>query len=199
MSLQNRLCLNWIQKQKSALQSLEDTPTNEIENASYTHYESARRETAAGEYRLERAKKLLAKLPESERTVVTLYYLGEMTTKEISRFLGVSVNTITSRLQRGRKRLQNDQEHLIKEVLGGTQIPTRLSESIKRQIADIETYTRANWKTRCYRGVPSGTAVVMIILTLGVSNRYLARFQRPYNFEAQSEPTIEIIEGTCRL
>ena len=72
----NRLCLNWIQKQKSALQSLEDTPMKEIENASYTHYESARRETAAGEYRLERAKKLLAKLPESERTVVTLYYLG---------------------------------------------------------------------------------------------------------------------------
>ena len=190
----NRLCLNWIQKQKSALQSLEDTPMKEIENASYTHYESARRETAAGEYRLERAKKLLAKLPESERTVVTLYYLGEMTTKEISRFLGVSVNTITSRLQRGRKRLQDDQEHLIKEVLGGTQIPARLSESIKRQIADMKP-------TPSPAGKPLlpwsafGTAVVMIILTLGVSNRYLARFQRPYNFEAQSEPTIEIIEA----
>jgi RNA polymerase sigma factor (sigma-70 family) len=190
----NRLCLNWIQKQKSALQSLEDTPTNEIENASYTHYESERRETAAGEYRLERAKKLLAKLPESERTVVTLYYLGEMTTKEISRFLGVSVNTITSRLQRGRKRLQNDQEHLIKEVLGGTQIPTCLSESIKRQIADMKP-TPAPAGKPLLPWSAFGTAVVMIILTLGVSNRYLARFQRPYNFEAQSEPTIEIIEA----
>ena len=36
------------------------------------------------------SKKLLSKLPESERTVVTLYYLGEMTAKEISKFLGVS-------------------------------------------------------------------------------------------------------------
>ncbi len=190
----NRLCLNWIQKQKSAIQSLEDTPMKEIENASYTHYESERRETAAGEYRLERAKKLLAKLPESERTVVTLYYLGEMTTREISRFLGVSVNTITSRLQRGRKRLQDNQEHLIKEVLGGRQIPARLSEGIKRQIADMKP-------TPSPAGKPLlpwsafGTAVVVIILMLGVSSRYLVRFQRPYNFEAQSEPTIEIIEA----
>ncbi len=190
----NRLCLNWIQKQKSAIQSLEDTPMREIENASYTHYESERRETAAGEYRLERAKKLLAKLPESERTVVTLYYLGEMTTKEISRFLGVSVNTITSRLQRGRKRLQNDQEHLIKEVLGGTQIPARLSESIKRQVADMKPTPSPTGKPLLPWSA-FGAAVVMMILMLGVSNRYLARFQKPYNFEAQSEPTIEIIEA----
>ena len=190
----NRLCINWLQKQKSAIQSLEDTPMEEIEDASYTHYESERRKTAASEHRLELAKKLLAKLPESEQTVATLYYLGEMTTKEIGRFLGVSVNTITSRLQRARKRLQDDQEHLIKEVLGGRQIPARLSESIKQQIADMKP-------TPSPAGKPLlpwsafGTAVVVIILMLGVSSRYLNRFQRPYNFEARSEPTIEIIEA----
>ncbi|MXV76310.1 sigma-70 family RNA polymerase sigma factor, partial [Candidatus Poribacteria bacterium] len=190
----NRLCINWLQKQKSAIQSLEDTPMEEIEDASYTHYESEQRKTAASEHRLELAKKLLAKLPESEQTVATLYYLGEMTTKEIGRFLGVSVNTITSRLQRARKRLQDDQEHLIKEVLGGRQIPTRLSESIKRQIADMKP-------TPSPAGKPLlpwsafGTAVVVIVLMLGVSSRYLNRFQRPYNFEARSEPTIEIIEA----
>ena len=32
------------------------------------------------------------------------------------------------------------------------------------------------------------------MLLLGVSNQYLLRFQRPYSFEAQSEPTIEIID-----
>ncbi|MDE0467444.1 MAG: sigma-70 family RNA polymerase sigma factor [Candidatus Poribacteria bacterium] len=190
----NRLCINWLQKQKSAIQSLEDTPMEEIEDASYTHYESEQRKTAASEHRLELAKKLLAKLPESEQTVATLYYLGEMTTKEIGRFLGVSVNTITSRLQRARKRLQDDQEHLIKEVLGGRQIPARLSESIKRQIADMKP-------TPSPAGKPLlpwsafGTAVVVIVLMLGVSSRYLNRFQRPYNFEARSEPTIEIIEA----
>ena len=190
----NRLCINWLQKQKSVMQSLEDTPMEEIENASYTHYESEQRKTAASEHRLELAKKLLAKLPESEQTVATLYYLGEMTTKEIGRFLGVSVNTITSRLQRARKRLQDDQEHLIKEVLGGRQIPARLSESIKRQIADMKpTPTPVGKPLLPWSAF--GTAVVVIILMLGVSSRYLNRFQRPYNFEAKSEPTIEIIEA----
>ena len=190
----NRLCINWLQKQKSTIQSLEDTPMEEIEDASYTHYESEQRKIAASEHRLELAKKLLAKLPESEQTVATLYYLGEMTTKEIGKFLGVSVHTITSRLQRARKRLQDDQEHLIKEVLGGRQIPTRLSESIKRQIDDMKPTPSPAGKPLLPWGA-FGTAVVVIVLMLGVSSRYLNRFQRPYNFEARSEPTIEIIEA----
>ena len=33
------------------------------------------------------------------------------------------------------------------------------------------------------------------MLLLGASNQYLARFQQPYSFEAQSEPTIEIVDA----
>ena len=40
-----------------------------------------------------------------------------------------------------------------------------------------------------------GAAAVLIALLLGASNRYLTRFQKPYSFEAQSEPTIEIVEA----
>ena len=115
----NRLCLKWLEKNKSVMQSLEDTPVEEIERVSYTHHVAGQRETERTEQHHELVKKLLAKLPESERTVVTLYYLGKMTTKEISKFLGVSVNTITSRLQRALKRLKEQQEALIQEVLGG--------------------------------------------------------------------------------
>ena len=39
----------------------------------------------------------------------------------------------------------------------------------------------------------------MTLLLLGVSNQYLVRFQKPYNFEAQSEPTIEIIDTPIAL
>ena len=98
----NRLCLNWIERHKPAMQSLEDTPVEEIEESSYIHYTSEQREAEGTEHRYEIAEKLLSKLPESERTVVTLHYLGEMTAKEISKFLGVSVNTITNRLWRAR-------------------------------------------------------------------------------------------------
>ena len=118
----NRLCLNWIQRKKPEMQPLEDTSEKEIEDSAYTHYVSKKRETEATEYLYEIVKKLLEKLPETERTVMTLYYLGEMTTKEISKFLGVSVNTITSQLQRARKRLQEDQECLVQEIFGCVQL-----------------------------------------------------------------------------
>ena len=110
----------------------------EIERSSYIHHVSEVRETERTEHRRELVKKVLTKLPESERTVVTLYYLGEMTAKEIGKFLGVSVGTIKSRLRRGRKRLQEDEELMIQEVFGGVQIPASLGENVMRQVADMK-------------------------------------------------------------
>ena len=189
----NRLCLKWLQKNKPVVQSLEDTPMEEIERSSYTHHVAKQRETERAEHRHELVKKLLRKLPESERTVITLYYLGKMTTKEISKFLGVSVHTITSRLQRGRKRLQEDQELMVQDVLGGVQIPVSLCDNVMRQIADI-TPTPTSAPKPFLPWIALGTAVVVIALLLGAGNRYLIRFQKPYSFEAQFEPKIEIID-----
>ena len=194
----NRLCLKWLEKNKSVMQSLEDTPVEEIERASYTHHVAEQRETERTERHHELVKKLLAKLPESERTVVTLYYLGKMTTKEISKFLGVSVNTITSRLQRARKRLQEQQEVLIQEVLGGVQIPASVSENIMRQVPNIKP-TPSPASKPFLPWMALGTAAVLIALLLGASDRYLTRFQKPYSFEAQSEPTIEIVDAPVIL
>lgn len=194
----NRLCINWIQRHKPTMQSLEDTSMEDIEESSYTHYMSEQHETDATERRHAIVKKLLEKLPESERTVVTLYYLGEMTTKEIGKFLGVSVNTITSRLQRARKRLRMEEELLIHEVLGSVQLPINLTENIVRQVSDINPASPP-------AGKPSlpwaafGTATVLVILLLGVSSQYITRFQKPYSFEAQSEPTIEIVDAPIVL
>ena len=195
----NRLCLKWLEKNKPVvMQSLEDTPVEEIERASYTHHVVEQRETEHTEHRHELVKKLLAKLPESERTVVTLYYLGKMTTKEISKFLGVSVHTITSRLQRARKRLQEQQEVLIQEVLGGVQIPASLSQNVMRQVADM-TPTPAPASKPFLPWMALGTAAVLVALLLGASNRYLTRFQKPYSFEARSEPRIEIVDAPIIL
>ena len=134
----NRLCINWLQRHKPMTQSLEATSIKEIEEFSYACYVSKQRETEALGHRYAVVKKLLEKLPESERTVVTLYYLGEMTTKEIGKFLGVSVNTIKSRLRRARKRLLDDQEFFVKKVLGGVQLSENLTSHIMRQISDLK-------------------------------------------------------------
>ena len=107
----NRLCLKWLRKQKPAeqWQSLEDTPMEEVAESIYTHYVSESRETEATEHRSEIVKKLLEKLSESERTVMVLHYLGEMTIKEISTSLGVSVEAVKTRLHRARKRLRDEE------------------------------------------------------------------------------------------
>ena len=137
----NRLCTDWIRKQKRirklTMQSLEATRPEEIEESSYTHHISEQRGIERTEYCDQLVRKLLEKLPENERTVVTLYYLDEMPMKEISRFLGVSVNTIASRLHRARKRLQVDQERLVQEVLDDVQLSENLKEDIVKQLESI--------------------------------------------------------------
>ena len=194
----NRLCVDWMRKQKPTPQSLGDASVRAIDKLTYERYVLEQRETEATERRREIVKQLLEKLPESERTVVTLYYLGEMTTKEIGKFLGVSVNTITSRLQRARERLQASDERLINETLGGWQLSNNLYENIMREVADIKPVSPLTGKP-LVPWMALGTATVLVILLLGASHQYLARFQRPYSFEAQSEPTIEIIEAPVVL
>ena len=189
----DRLCINWLRRHKPAVQSLEATSIKEIEEFSYACYVSEQRETESLERRYAVVRKLLKKLPESERTVVTLYYLGDMTTKEIGKFLGVSVNTIKSRLRRARKRLLDSQELLVQKVLGGVQLSENLTSHIMRQIADMKPMPPPAAKP-LFPWVAFGTATLLITLLLGASQPYLTSFQQPYSFEAESEPTIEIID-----
>ena len=194
----SRLCADWLRANRPVVQSLENTPVGNIDRFSYARYVSEQREAEAAEHRSEIVEKLLEKLPESERTVVTLYYLGEMTAKEIGKFLGVSVNTIKSRIRRARKRLQNEEELLISETLGSFQLPANLTENIMRQIADFKATPTPIGKP-LLPWAALGTTTVLIILLLGVSNQYFTRFQKPYSFEAQSEPTIEIVDAPITL
>ncbi len=190
----NNLCKRWNQKKKLSAQSLEGTSVVEIENASYKRYVSEQRETDNTEHRHEIVKNLLQRLPESERTVVTLHYLGEMTAKEIGKFLGVSVNTINSRLRRAKKRLQEREELLVQEMLGSVQLPVSLIENIGRQVANIKLMPSPPVAKPLLPWTALGTAAVLIVLGLGVGNQYLVRYQKPYNFEAQSEHLIEIVD-----
>ena len=194
----NRLCINWLQRKKPAMQSLEETPMEIVEKSAYADYLLERREAEAAERRYEIVKRLLEKLPESERTVVTLHYLGEMTTKEIGKFLGVSANTIRTRLHRARKRLQADEELVVQEILGGVQIPASISQTIMQHVADLKP-TPAPVPKPLLPWVALGAAAVLFVVILGATNRYLTRFQKPYSFEATSEPTIEIIEASVIL
>ncbi len=101
----DRLCTAWLRKKKMSIQSLETISEEALEKTAYANYIAEQREAASAESRREIVDSLLQMLPESERTVIILHYLGEMSCEAIGKFLSVSPNTVKSRLQRGRNRL----------------------------------------------------------------------------------------------
>ena len=132
-----RQCHAWLRKKRMQTQSLEDTDLELIEGVTYSQYVAEEQAKAATEAQRGIVQRLLARLQESERTVVTLHYFGEMTCEEISRFLGVSASTVKSRLHRARNRLKKA-EPMIREALEGFQIRANLTEKIMQEISRIQ-------------------------------------------------------------
>ena len=71
-----RQCHAWLRKKKIQTQSLEDTDIESIEKMTYSQYVAEEQAKAATEAQRDIVQRLLARLRESERTVVTLHYLG---------------------------------------------------------------------------------------------------------------------------
>ena len=192
-----RHCIAWLRKKQLPTTSLDAMPAVELEALCYAKYEMARGEEASIAQRRECVKRLLQKLPESERTVVTLYYLAEMTSEEISTFLGVSPNTVRSRLRRARKRLK-EQEHLLHDVSGVFQLPPTVTENIMREIARIKPASPSVNKPWLPWGL-SFASTLLVILMMGFGTRALSRFQQPYNLDATSEMTVELVDAPIVL
>ena len=196
----DRLCKAWFRKKRLKkqlnMQSLEATSEETLEKTDYSNYTREQREDAAVEHQRQIVQRLMEKLPESERTVMVLYYLGEMSCEEIGRFLGVSPNTVKSRLRRARESLKK-QEHIISETLSGIQLPANLTENIMQQIAKLKEVSphggnRLPWATLA-------SSAVLALLLIGTGTQLLTSFQQPYSFDAQSESTIEIVDAPIVL
>jgi len=188
-----RHCISWLRKHRPSTASLSEMSTLEIEEHYYQEYEAARSAASAIEHQRSVVKQLLQKLPESERTVVTLHYLAEMSCESIGEFLGVSPNTIKSRLRRARKRLEK-QEHLLHDVSGTFQIPPTLTENIMREIARIKPAVPSVSKPWLPWGL-SFASTLLVILMVGFGPQALSRFQRPYDLDATSEMAVELVDA----
>lgn len=192
-----RLCLTWLRKKRIQMDPLEDTDITMGEKTSYSRHVADEQAKDMAEAKREVVKKLLAKLKESDRTVITLYYFGEMTCAEIGAFLGVSADAVKIRLRRARQRLKKE-EPLIREALDGFQLSINLTENIMREIAHVKPISPPGSKPLVPWTIAAST-VVVIFLMLGAGNQYLSRFQKPYSFDAASEMTVELIEAPIVL
>ena len=190
-------CKAWLRKKRLWTQSLEDTSSAQLEKATYSGYVIAENERTTAESQREVVKKLLAKLKESDRTVITLYYLGGMTYEEISQFLGVSVGAIKNRVYRAQQRLKKE-EPMIREALENFQITPNLTDNIMREISRLKPVAPSGSKPFVPWVIGVSTLAV-VLLMLGVGSQYLSRFQKPYSFDAAAEMTVELIEAPIVL
>ena len=157
----NHLCIAWHRKNRLQTQPLEETHILEIETEVYSRYVATEQAKTSAERQRDLVRKLLTKLKESDQQVITLHYFEEMTSSEIGAHLGVSENTIKSRLHRARQQLKRYQfmiqeelgitvegDHRSqKQLKGGTIMtdetkndskPTVDLEEMQRQIADLQ-------------------------------------------------------------
>ena len=112
----DRLCIAWLRKNQRQTEPLEETDLSGIETEAYSRFVATEHAETFAEARRDLVEKLLAKLKENNRTVITLHYLEGMTYAEIVNLLGVPENTIRSRLRRARQQLKK-YEFMIQEAL----------------------------------------------------------------------------------
>ncbi len=192
-----RCCLAWLRKkrvQTESLEHLQENDNEQLEAALYADYILEEKERAIADAQRTVVKKLLAKLQESDRTVMTLHYLSEMSCSEIGKFLGVSANTIKSRLRRARQRLKRE-EPMIREALEHFKITPNLTENIMREVSQ----TKPNPPSASKPFVPwliAASTMVVVLLMLGIgNNRFFAHYQKPYDLETNSEIAVDIVEA----
>ena len=187
-----RRCLAWFRKKRLWHQTLENIDTPVTDRDAYSKHVAEEQAKTVNKAQQEVVKKLLATLKESDRTVITLHYFGDMTCEQMSEFLGVSANTIKSRLRRARNRLKKE-EPMIREAISNFQISPNLTENIMQEIARLKP-TSAGSKP-LVPWVATASSVVLIVLMLGIGSQYLARFQQPYSLDAQTETTVELVDA----
>ena len=183
-----RGCIAWLRKKRLATQSLEDTSHAQLEKATYSGYVIQENEQMTAEAQREVVEKLLAKLRENERTVITLHYFGEMTHEEISEFLGTSVGTIKSRLRRAQQRLKKE-EPMVREALSSFQIAPNFTENVMREVSRITPTPSAGGSQRFVPWTIAVSILAVALLVLGIGYHYLNRFGLPSDSEGSTAMT----------
>ncbi len=159
-------CSTWLRKKRLRTQPIEETNSTQLEKTTYSGYIIEEKERTIAEAKREVVKQLLANLQESDRTVITLHYFGEMSAAEIGAFLGVSVNTIKSRLRRAQQRLKKE-EPIVREALDNFQITPHLTENIMREISSMKPVAPSGSKPLVPLTLSAATAIFILLIMGG--------------------------------
>ena len=180
-----RCCISWFRQNRLQTESF-DNVEGEVNAQSWLKYTDTRLR--------EEVHDALESLPESERTVLTLYYMAGMTSEEIGRFIGTSCGAIRDRLYRARMHLKEELT-MIEQTLGGFQLPPTLTQEIMRRIPNGSLNpTPTTSKPLAPWIAAASLAVVALLIGLGI--KQATTFQLPYSFNApESAAMVEIVDA----
>ena len=164
-AITSNLCKNRIRWQSQRLdrEFIADQSADVLNRGSLDSY----RQTAL----LESLGESLDSMPETYRQVVVLYYLGNLSTREIARFLGTSPNAIAQRLRRARTKLKGE----MIAMMNDTHQQNRLREGFTFQIVEIikririRPAPRAPWLPMGASGV-TGIIIAALCFTAPLSS-----------------------------
>ena len=130
----SRLCLMWHRKQRLPTQPL-DTAEMGLNALAQTRYTDEQARQAVHD--------ALEELSESQRTVLTLYYLDGMTCEEIARFIGTSRGAVFDRLYRARAQLREELIPTMRKVLKSQAPKQDFPNSIMEILSKMEAAAKA--------------------------------------------------------
>ena len=182
----SRCCLMWYRKKRLSTSSLAKVETDEMEIIAQRDYRD--------EHQRQEVRDALDSLPESQRTVLMLHYLGGLSCAEIGRFIGTSEGAIKDRLYRARLRLREEITNMMQETLRGFQLPPTFTRKLLERISNFEpTSTISRGQPLIPWGV-AGAVTIALIVCVSFTNGI--RFQLPYSFNAEESGTmVEIINA----
>ena len=110
----NTTCITFLRKKRLDIRSLDDEKTFEVADSQDSGFRANQVEQKS---RLNMVNRAIAMLSPDDAEIITLFYKSEQSLEEISRILGVEVNTAKVRLHRARTRLKEKMEkHFAEEV-----------------------------------------------------------------------------------
>lgn len=174
-------CRGWMRerrKKKEAVVPLGQLSKGAIADSSYAEY--------THQMRVQSVREAVDNLPESEKTVVSLHYLGGLSSREISRFLGISPGAARMRLYRARERLRKEMLEMLEQTWSGFGLCSDFTFQLMKVIHRTLPLPPPK-PTTTTRWVPIGT--LMAILILGISLQFY-----PYDSPlTTSDATLEAV------
>lgn len=205
----HRRCIAWLRKNRIQTEPLEETDISEIETEAYSEYVATEQAKTTAEAQRDLVEKLLAKLKERDREVIMLHYFEEMSSPEIGKSLGVSENTIKSRLHRAKQQLKK-YEFMIQEALDITIEGERYSQnqskgeiSMTKEMRD-ESKSKASLEDRLHKLEGRQNELVAMQEQIQALTKELHNFRGELSKAAEPDAFLEsqkseALKTLCRL